>query len=79
MVSLKFKMLLNKNRVEAGIRWKTLAKRKHFGEEKMQSELLNVLVNVQIVQQLAKFSSFILTGTKVTALLSSPRFFSSPS
>lgn len=45
----------------------------------MQSELLNVLVNVQIVQQLAKFYSFILTGTKVTALLSSPRFFSSPS
>lgn len=38
----------------------------------MQSELLSVLVRVQIIQQLAKFSSYI--GAEVTALFSPPDF-----
>lgn len=59
---------------------KTFAKYNYFDEEKMQSELLSVLVNVQTVQQLAIFSSFILIGPQVTALFFfSLRFLCSPS
>lgn len=53
---------------------KNSAKGNYFDEEKMQSELLSVLVNVQTVQQLAKFSSFILVVTQVAALFSPPDF-----